>query len=242
VNAAGESLPPFLIFKGQCPPAASLFPKDTAVNFSKTGYIDKDLFVLFLQHFHQHAPETEGKRRFLILDGHTSHFSVDAISFCIDHRIELFCLPPHCSHKLQPLDTHFNKTLKMLWSNEVTQLLKKNEQIILSRYSFHISFNIVWTAMSTKRKLIIDSFKHCGLWPARYPTSEKDFSLSQTFHSTSLLSADMSLDVGSVGESGFISAAKQSVPSPSKVANPTHSKLHIASICSDEFLAKKEEV
>lgn len=40
----------------------------------------------------------------LILDNHSSHCSLEAIKFCRDNGIVLLSIPPHTSHKLQPLD------------------------------------------------------------------------------------------------------------------------------------------
>jgi hypothetical protein len=60
-------------------------------------------------------PETrrlDEKRRLLILDGHGSHLTARFIAFCLDAHIDLVCLPPHTSHKLQPLDVSLFGPLK----------------------------------------------------------------------------------------------------------------------------------
>ena len=40
----------------------------------------------------------------LLVDGHTSHITTQAIQFCIDQKIILLCLPAHLTHIIQPLD------------------------------------------------------------------------------------------------------------------------------------------
>lgn len=40
----------------------------------------------------------------MILDGHSSHVSLEFIQYCEDHRVIPLCLPPHATHLLQPLD------------------------------------------------------------------------------------------------------------------------------------------
>ena len=40
----------------------------------------------------------------LIYDGHGSHNTTALIELAHEHNIILFCLPPHTTHKLQPLD------------------------------------------------------------------------------------------------------------------------------------------
>ena len=46
---------------------------------------------------------TSDEWRLLIVDGHNSHFSMGFMQFCESHQIELFYLPPHTTHILQPL-------------------------------------------------------------------------------------------------------------------------------------------
>jgi hypothetical protein len=124
---------------------------------------------------------TVGKKAVLFLDGHGSHLSVDAIDFCMMNDIELICLPPRTSHRLQPLDTHFNKPLKCCWSSEVSKFLENNNKVVLTKYEFAVPFWKVWHEMSSKRGLLVDAFHHCGLFPLHNPTTKKDFQLSKVW-------------------------------------------------------------
>ncbi|XP_055910751.1 uncharacterized protein LOC129945115 [Eupeodes corollae] len=40
----------------------------------------------------------------LLMDNHESHCTIEAINFCQEHGIVLVTFPPHCTHRLQPLD------------------------------------------------------------------------------------------------------------------------------------------
>lgn len=40
----------------------------------------------------------------LLLDNHASHTAVKNINFCKENGIVLLTFPPHCTHKLQPMD------------------------------------------------------------------------------------------------------------------------------------------
>jgi len=42
--------------------------------------------------------------RLLLLDGYGSHCTKQFIDFCDAHKVVVFCLAPHTSHLLQPLD------------------------------------------------------------------------------------------------------------------------------------------
>ena len=48
----------------------------------------------------------------LFTDGHKSHLNLDVIDLCWTNDIILFCLPPHTTHALQPLDVAVFKSLK----------------------------------------------------------------------------------------------------------------------------------
>ena len=50
------------------------------------------------------ARNTSGKPILLVLDGHGSHDTLPIIDLALSHGIIIFCLPPHTTHKLQPLD------------------------------------------------------------------------------------------------------------------------------------------
>jgi hypothetical protein len=49
------------------------------------------------------AQNMSGKPILLIYDGHGSHNTLELIELAREHNIILFCLPPHTTHKLQPL-------------------------------------------------------------------------------------------------------------------------------------------
>ena len=52
---------------------------------------------------------------------------------CNEHGIEMICLPSNSSHHMQPLDTHFNKTLQNLWAKAVTEFLKESDLFTFSK-------------------------------------------------------------------------------------------------------------
>jgi len=53
------------------------------------------------------ATPTDDDPVLLIVDNHMSHYSLEAVTFCTEHYMTLKSLPPHSSHKLQPLDRGF---------------------------------------------------------------------------------------------------------------------------------------
>jgi hypothetical protein len=59
----------------------------------------------------------------LIMDNHAPHCSLAAVLLCRGHHITLLTLPPHSSHKLQPLDKGFCGPLETAYASEVEKWL-----------------------------------------------------------------------------------------------------------------------
>jgi DDE superfamily endonuclease len=60
------------------------------------------------------------------MDNHESHISVAIIDFCKDNGITLLTFPPHCSHKLQPLDRSVYGPLKKYVNGACDGWMKNN--------------------------------------------------------------------------------------------------------------------
>ena len=102
----GNALPPFFIFP-------RVYFKDTMMNGAPpsskgtahpSGWMTAENFVVFLEHFTDHVKCSANERVLMILDNHESHISVPSIDFARSHGIVMVTFPPHCSHKMQPLD------------------------------------------------------------------------------------------------------------------------------------------
>lgn len=63
-----------------------------------------DLFLTWLKHFVQYSGAKPDNKVLLVLDNHESHISLQAWDYCRGNGIVVVSLPPHCSHKCQPLD------------------------------------------------------------------------------------------------------------------------------------------
>ena len=84
VNACGDHTPPFVIIKGASVPTnlrETYARENIAVTATKSGYVDHEAFLLFLKHFNTHRVKIPEKKTILILDGHASHTTVEAIEF-----------------------------------------------------------------------------------------------------------------------------------------------------------------
>jgi hypothetical protein len=73
---------------------------------TQKGWTNENAGLYWLEHiFDRHTKAKAGNhRRLLIVDGHNSHVNMRFINYCDQNHILLAILPPHSTHRLQPLD------------------------------------------------------------------------------------------------------------------------------------------
>ena len=79
-------------------------PPDSNGVANPPGWMSAACFTRFIRHFIKHTKCSKDHPVILILDNHDSHISIKTIDLSKENGITLLTLPPHCSHKLQPLD------------------------------------------------------------------------------------------------------------------------------------------
>ena len=92
---------------------------------SPKGWTNDQLGVSWLEKvFDRHTKKTAGNRyRLLILDGHSSHVSMDFLNYCETACILVVVLPLHLTHRLQPLDVSVFSSLVTKYSQELDKLM-----------------------------------------------------------------------------------------------------------------------
>jgi hypothetical protein len=131
INAAGWSIPPFLILTGQYHLSAwyedATIPRDWVIAVDDNGWTTNKLGVEWLKHFDAYTKtRTIGAGRLLILDGHESHNSLEFLEYCQENNIYTLRMPPHSSHLLQPLDVGCLSPLKRAYSREIESLIRNH--------------------------------------------------------------------------------------------------------------------
>ena len=163
-SAAGDMLPPMHIFAGErfrFNPMAGCVT-DAYFGRSRNGWITTELFYGWLaNHF---AKKVIVRPVVLLVDGHSSHIDLEVSKFCRENQILLFCLPPHSSHILQPLDVGFFRSLKAAWSKACSGFRASHPGESVSRESFAKVFREAWIA-SVKMSVLVNAFRESGLCP-----------------------------------------------------------------------------
>ena len=106
MRASGAYVPPLFIFprKRITGRLAVGAPSGSVIRVSSSGWTDSSLFIKWLTHFVAMTHVSKTNEQLIVHDGHHSHKTLEANNFCRDNRIHLITLPPHCTHKMQPLN------------------------------------------------------------------------------------------------------------------------------------------
>ncbi|KAJ8956012.1 hypothetical protein NQ318_006288 [Aromia moschata] len=119
----------------------------------------------------------------LLFDGHASHTkNLEVIDLAREKGIILLCFPPHCSHRLQPLDVAFMRPLSLYYEDEVRKWLRMNPgKVTLFQISTLFGQACVNAASAANMKTALKGFEKTGIWPTNVGIfSDGDFYQPET--------------------------------------------------------------
>ena len=166
VSAGGSFIPPMMIFPrvNFKPHMLNGAPPGTVGGANPSGWISTDLFLRWLQHFIDHTRATKEKPVLLLMDNHDSHISIEGIDLAKKNGVVLLTFPPHCSHKLQPLDVSVYSPLKRYYNDACNSWQLENPGQTITIYSIApLLGNAFPRAMSPTS--ITSGFRKTGIWP-----------------------------------------------------------------------------
>jgi hypothetical protein len=157
LNAMGWAIPPSIIFQGKHHLSAwykePIIPGDWVISVSESVWTNNELSLKWLKHFNEHAKErTVGSHWLLILDGHESHNSVSFHQYCEEHKIVTFCMPPHSSYLLQPLEVGCFAPVKKAYGREAERLMRSKITRI-TKLEFLPCFKAAFYALITQSNI-----------------------------------------------------------------------------------------
>jgi hypothetical protein len=173
ISAAGVAVAPTLIYKG-----ASNELQDTWVDeveegddayfaTSANGWSSNAFGLAWLQKVFDPQTKKKGSRnyRLLIVDGHSSHVNLAFLEGCKRLRIIILILPPHSTHRLQPLDVGLFLPLSTYYGKELDLIMHRSDGITsLSKRNFWKVFKRAWDQAFTETN-IKKAFAKTGIWP-----------------------------------------------------------------------------
>ncbi len=100
----------------------------------------------------------------MILDNHESHLSIDALDYAKDNGIVMLTIPPHCSHKVQPLDCTVFGPFKRYYSTAIKSWMVDNPGKPMTIYNIPLM-----VAQAFPKAMTIDNitagFRTTGIFP-----------------------------------------------------------------------------
>ncbi|KMQ86136.1 pogo transposable element with krab domain-like protein [Lasius niger] len=153
---------------------------------SDSGWINENLFCDWLRHFISFAKPSKEAPVLLILDNHESHNSLDSFMICRDNGINLISLPPHTSHKMQPLDLTFFGPLKNAYNRECELYMAECPGRKITQYEVVELFTKAFNRVSNLEKAR-NGFKAAGIHPIDPHKFDEFFSMSSRSSNPSTL-------------------------------------------------------
>ena len=98
-------------------------PTGTVGTTYHTGWMTAGIWM---DHFIKHSHCSKEEPVLLIMDNHDTHMSVNILDKAKDHGISPVTFPPHCSHKLQPLDNTVYGPLKRYFNEASNPWMTRN--------------------------------------------------------------------------------------------------------------------
>lgn len=136
MSASGSYIPPALVFprKRMQDELYLNAPAGTLKLISDSGFINVQLFCQWLVHFENYSkPSAEHLVLLILINHNNSHRDLQAINYCRDNHIDLLSLPPHASHKMQPLDIGFFGPLKCIYFQECDNWMISNPGRVITQ-------------------------------------------------------------------------------------------------------------
>jgi len=166
VNGTGCAIPPMFVF-----PRVKFHqhflrggPAGCVGTANKSGWMQGPEFLTFMEHFVNHVRPSLEKKVLVLLDNHESHLYLPVIDFCKNNGIVLLSFPPHCSHKLQPLDRSVYGPFKKFVNREMDQWMTMHPGSRMTIYDIpQIVAGALPDAVSPRN--IMSGFKVSGIWP-----------------------------------------------------------------------------
>lgn len=224
-NAAGAFIPPFLIF-GRKRMKDSLLdnaPPGTQATCTDNGWINADVFLIWLQFFVETVRPSADKKVLLLLDNHEAHKFVKGLDYASENNVIVLSFAPHTTHKMQPLDIAVYGPMKTFFEQSICSFQKSHCRKI-QQDDMATIFAPAYLRAATSLNAI-KGFKSAGIWPFnRQIFGDEEFAPAECNIPTQIAVAASASD-GSTLQNGTeavapVKSAETSTISPSNLGLP----------------------
>lgn len=174
-------IPPMFIFprKRMSPLLSRNRPPWAEYRCSHNGWSNEDLFFEWVTRFITYSKCRKENPALIILDNHTSHITLKTYNMSKENGICMLSIPPHASHRMQPLDVTLYSPLKVTCRRECDLYMKSKTLLKITPYDLVELFHKATMAVG------ISGFVTTGIYPMN-PNRliNEDFLASDTFKMT----------------------------------------------------------
>ncbi|KAF2900936.1 hypothetical protein ILUMI_05249 [Ignelater luminosus] len=166
VSVAGTYLPPALVFPRKYFKAHMLAgaPAGSFGLANTGGWMTSDLFIQVLDHFIKFTNSCSENPTLLIYDNYESHIFLATVENARKFGVDILMLPPHCSHRMQPLDVSVFGPFKSYYNAAVDSWMLRNPGIPMTIYQVAECVSEAHPKAFTAAN-IIAGFKRSGIYP-----------------------------------------------------------------------------
>ncbi|CAH2101820.1 unnamed protein product [Euphydryas editha] len=129
----------------------------------------------WFKHFLKAKP-TADDPALLILNRYNTHTkNLDFIDLARQNHTTVLCLPPHCSHRLQPLDVSFMGPVNKYYIRPVEKYYRNNPGRAITVFQFSKLFGEAYSE-AAQQSIAVSGFRKCGIEPLdRHVFKDHDF-------------------------------------------------------------------
>lgn len=188
VCSDGSAVPPVVILPGATQKFTQqqlqAYDPKTTVTYTKSGWSNKEVFLWVLKSIVAHLkrrypswaerPPHRRKPVLILVDGHSSHESVDILQYALDNNIWMVRSPPHCTHVVQVLDSHqLFGAFQPLLSHYIQDLCTSGD--VVNVRNFGVAFTQAWNKIfgdADRIRHVFEEYGQCPFNPSRLDISK----------------------------------------------------------------------
>ena len=167
MSATGSFVPPLFVWPRvrMKPELMDGAPPGSIFECHKSGWMQTDIFTTWFKHFVKVSGASNENKVLLILDGHKTHTqNLAVINIARKNGVFILSLPPHCTHRLQPLDVAFMKPLSTYYTQEVECWMKRHPGRCVTVFQLANLFGVAYLKSATAQTAA-NGFRKTGIYP-----------------------------------------------------------------------------